>query len=98
MRRAEVPKLFRPPDTPTDASLVFTQVFKANSLSYYHDNVVPNPYLFITHENFAAFTDGQVYIGFVVNKMALGQVLRFSPLSIIPLVLHTHTASTFGAV
>ena len=34
------------------------------------------------------------YMGFVVDKVALGQVflpvLRFSPLSIIPPMLHTH--------
>jgi hypothetical protein len=82
--------------------LFFTQLFKANSLSYYHDNVLPNPYLFITHDNFAAFTARPVYVGFVVDNVALGQVLPsvllFSLVSVIPLVLHTHTASTFGAV
>jgi hypothetical protein len=97
-----VPKLFRSPDTLNDASLVFTQLFKANSLSYYNDNVLPNPYLFMTHDNYAAITAGPVYVGFVVDKVALGQVLplvlRFSPVSIIPLVPHTQTASTFGPV
>jgi hypothetical protein len=38
------------------------------------------------------FNPGSVYVGFVVEKMALGQVfplvLRFSPLSFIPPVLH----------
>jgi hypothetical protein len=97
-----VPKQFRSPDTPPDASLVFTQLFKANSLAYYHDNILTKPNLPITDENVAAFTAGSVYVGFVVDKVALGQVLppvlRFSPVSIIPLVLHTHTASTFGAI
>jgi len=40
------------------------------------------------------FDTGQVYMVFVVDKLALGQVflqvLRFSPISIIPLTLHNH--------
>jgi hypothetical protein len=38
------------------------------------------------------FDPGSVYVGFVVDKVALGpvfpRVLRFSPVTIIPLVLH----------
>jgi hypothetical protein len=38
------------------------------------------------------FDPGSVHVGFVVNKVALGQVyprvLRFSPVSLIPPVLH----------
>ena len=38
------------------------------------------------------FDPGSVHVGFVVDKVALGQVfprvLRFSPVSFIPLVLH----------
>ena len=38
------------------------------------------------------FDPGLVYVGFVVDKVALGQVfprvLRFSPVNIIPPVLH----------
>jgi hypothetical protein len=38
------------------------------------------------------FDPGSVHVGFVVNKVALGQVfvrvLRFSPVSFIPPVLH----------
>jgi hypothetical protein len=38
------------------------------------------------------FDPGTVYVGFVVGKVALGQVFhrvhRFSPVNFIPLVLH----------
>jgi hypothetical protein len=40
---------------------------------------------------------GLVHVGFVVGEVALGQVslrvLRFSPVNIIPLGLHTHISS-----
>ena len=54
----------------------------------YHNNVLPNPYLSVSHDDFAAFTTGPVFVGFVVDKVAVGQVLppvlQFSPVSVIP--------------
>ena len=45
------------------------------------------------------FESEPVYFGFVVNKVALGQVflevLWLSPLIIIPQMLHTHTSFTY---
>jgi hypothetical protein len=42
----------------------------------------------------AEFAPGSIHVGFVVDRVALGQdflrVLRFSPVSIIPSGLHTH--------
>jgi hypothetical protein len=34
------------------------------------------------------FDPGSVHVGFVVDTVALGQVLRFSPVNFIPPVLH----------
>jgi hypothetical protein len=40
------------------------------------------------------FTPGSIHVGFVVDKLALGQVflqvLQFSPANIIPPLLHIH--------
>jgi hypothetical protein len=38
----------------------------------------------------AGFASGSVHMGFVVDEVSLGQVLRFSPVSIIPPWLSIH--------